>query len=197
MTSGVETSFGRPAYLWLRSMVCLCSVVVAGCASPVNDVNKATDSSEAKWLFVVRADSGTFVVRDGEQRLSLKGVDHILYFSDRPQRQVMTAPPDTFVHLWDKTKWINPDDADFTTVPPNAAFVRLETVHNRSDPDAVIELLDARVDADGGLSFGWRYVNPEKAAASLTGTFAQVALFIDRRAPPPDPCSTCPSSFGC
>jgi hypothetical protein len=140
------------------------------------------------WLYVTKSESGYV---DGNKIIFKNPDRNLLYFSDRPNRLAGIVPLDHIENIWATGK------ESFESDPPNAvlALFNDEIDHNIGAHDeieeTVITLNHAGV-TDSTLIFEYTLIMGE-----LPKKFGENTLFIDRRAQPADPCSTCPSSFGC
>ncbi len=85
------------------------------------------DSKNTGYLFVLSATSGSL---KGDT-LTLNGVPNVIYFSDRPARNVGHMSLSNFVEMWDKGV------DNFTADPPNAT---LSVLKKDGDINAVVEL---------------------------------------------------------
>lgn len=162
--------------------VTLASGLLAGPVLGQSDSSDQIETMDVSRLAVVSARAGSFAPdSQGSGPLVLEGVDHVIWFTDRPAREVGVYSVESMVH-----------DFFDNQEPPNAA---LELLHANADADVVIvELADPRYDsASSTLTLDAQVIQPtsvevETSALSLIAdradpgvptTFGASALFID------------------
>ena len=136
-------------------------------ASPgfVYGVDHVLDSSrKPEYLFVQSAKSGSF---DGD-KLTLRGIPLVIYFSDRPYRIAGHVSLKEFLGKWDK------GSDSFRADPPNAT---LSIYEESGSKNAVIELMDPRIDGDS-LTYKVRVLE-----GNVPSSFGASSLFIDGAVP--------------
>lgn len=104
-----------------------------GCGGDEADTHTTTaEGKEVQLLFVIEATSGTLVPAGGDEyTLSLEGLfNHVVAFSDRPERLTFNLSAKTFFARWDRA---------FGDDPPNAA---LDLIGGGREADAIILELD-------------------------------------------------------
>ncbi len=118
------------------------------------------DKHVADYLYVASAQSGRV---DGD-RLVLKGVAAVTFFSDRPNRVAGHLSLEGFAEVMKARRPLLRAD------PPNATLSILSPNGNRN---VVVELMDPELE-DGVLSFRFRVLDGE-----LPDAFGPASLFID------------------
>ena len=97
--------------------------------------NVIDDSKNPSYLFVISGTSGSL---DGD-KLTLKGVPNVIYFSDRPARKAGHLSLEKFVEMWDK------GDDSFKADPPNAT---LSVLKKEGAKNVVVELMSVEQKSD-------------------------------------------------
>ena len=118
------------------------------------------DSKTPQYLFTLAAKSGTL---DGN-KLTLKGVPLVVYFSDRPVRKAGHMSVTKFIEMWDKG--VDNFDVD----PPDA---ELAVYDESGDKHAVLIISAPEVKGDT-ISFVVRVFHE-----SVPESFGHSRLFID------------------
>lgn len=119
------------------------------------------DSQAQNYLFVMSGKEGKL---EGE-KLVIKNINRVVYFSDRPQRKAGHISLQQFVDNWDK------GEMSFASVSPNAA---LSYVKDDRHVNKIIELSSPVIDGDN-ITFTAKYSGRPKENVS----FGHVSLFID------------------
>ena len=117
------------------------------------------------FLFVINARSGVY---DG-QNLKLDGVEHVLYFSDRPERISGEMKPALFKENWDNGK------DSFEKNPPNAV---LSILNKKGVENLVLELVNLKISKEGTMDFEVRIIKG-KLNKDVPVPFSVASLFID------------------
>jgi len=104
------------------AIVFMCMLV-----GPAWSGNVIDDSKKPQFLFVLSAESGTYE----DDKLTLKGVPLVVYFSDRPHRIAGHMTVEKLVKLWSKGM------DSFKADPPNATLSIFDGSGNKS---AVVEI---------------------------------------------------------
>ena len=132
-----------------------------------------TVSAEPTFLYVQTAHSGTLSAKqtDGRRILKLNNVSPTtVYFSDRPDRITGHESTAEFIAQWS-------DGADsFASNPPNAA---LDILDEDSQRVAILELMDARYDAEANTLEYQVMVLDDETGGNLSQEFGEAALLID------------------
>ncbi len=200
MTRGLARRFSRRSAVAAGSASLLGGLalrdVAAQDATPVvSDATPVAEGTDASFLFVQTATSGSFRANPGagtpevggtptpgggaQYLLTLEGhAGGTVYFSDRPERVFGDAPTGKFLD----GLGFSPDN------PPNAAIV---TQSDQGEDVAVVELVDPVYDeASGTLTYGANvldeyegdgltHVAAQQQDASLPEQFDRASLFID------------------
>jgi hypothetical protein len=128
-------------------------------SSPATPPAKATQE-KVQLLFVQNATAGTF---DGKT-LTLEGIGHTLFFSDRPERVTGQVKTSEFIGHWDK------GSDNFAASPPNAT---LSTFGDSAVNSAVVELTKPTLNKNT-LSYEVKVLK-----GNLPKSFKESSLFID------------------
>ncbi len=132
-------------------------------ALPLSSVAQdAMPASNASYLGVVSGTSGSV----DDAALRIDGVEGILVFTDRPERQALTIPLDLADAL----------EAGFIGDPPNAVLSVLEA---EGPENTVVELTDVLDVGDSSITFAYSALGGELRS----GDFGPASLFIDEAAP--------------
>lgn len=144
--------------------------------------------SETDYLVSVTAENGATIVK-GQQgscfELTMEGADHIVFFSDRPEREAMRVSPGDLLTVWEE---------EFVGNPPNADLQLFD--RDRGDELAIVTLESTPVwdEATQSLTFERAclvslvsdnsFKEDDLTIASdleevLSGRFEKGALFID------------------
>ncbi len=118
------------------------------------------ERKEPQYLFVITAMSG---ISDGD-KLTLRGVPSVLYFSDRPSRLVGHMSPKKFVENWMKSR------EGLIKDPPNAVLSILDAKETKN---TIIELVVPHL-MKGDLTFTIKVIK-----GSIPRSFGPASLFID------------------
>lgn len=138
-------------------------IFVLGLSLRSTDANPVINDADApRFLYTMSAKSGTM---EGD-RLTLKGVPLVIYFSDRPHRLSGMLSLQVFAQGWDQ------GTDSFRADPPNATLSILSkdgaqnTVVEISEPDVKVK--------EGSISFKVRVLEGE-----VPKSFGTASLFID------------------
>ncbi len=149
----------------MKKVLSICLVLIlVPVAVMTGTVISRKDNPE--FLYVLSAKSGTY---EGD-RLTLKGVPLIVYFSDRPDRIAGHVGLEKFVEAWGK----GPDS--FKVDPPNAA---LSILDEKGARNVVVEVNDLKM-KDGAIIFAVRLLK-----GNIPGSFGVSSMFIDNFGPFP------------
>jgi len=156
----LKINFGG-AGMRYASIFLILTIVLPASPGFVYGVDHVLESSQKpQYLFVQSAKSGSF---DGE-KLTLRGIPLVVYFSDRPYRIAGHVSLKEFLGKWDK------GSDSFRADPPNAT---LSIYEESGSKNAVIELMDPRIDGDS-LTYKVRVLE-----GNVPSSFGSSSLFID------------------
>jgi hypothetical protein len=132
-------------------LLCVCLMFLTiGCRTTTIDI-----------LFVMSAESGSY---NGE-RLTLNGVQKVLFFSDRPARNSGDMELGKFLKNWEIGK------DSFQNDPPNAV---LSIFNDSGATNVVLELMNPSIPEQGTIDYEVRVLKGE-----LPDSFRVASLFID------------------
>jgi len=138
-------------------------IFAIGLSLSTSDANPVINDADApKFLYTMSAKSGTM---EGD-RLTLKDVPLVVYFSDRPHRISGQLSLQVFAQGWDQGK------DSFRADPPNAT---LSIMTKDGVKNAVVELSEPDVKVkEGSISFKVRVLEGE-----VPEKFGTATLFVD------------------
>ena len=141
--------------IFIALVFCM-GALMAGANPVINEVGTP------KFLYTMSAKSGTFE----NDRLALKDVPLVVYFSDRPARLSGMLSIEVFAQGWDT------GSSSFRNDPPNAT---LSILGKDGSNNVVVELSDPDVKVkEGSISFKVKVLKGE-----LPKSFDHSTLFID------------------
>jgi uncharacterized protein YcfJ len=128
-----------------------------------------------EYLASVTAEGGAIIGQvnaEGCFELTLKDVEHVVWFTDRPARDARSTNVSVLIDVWAE---------QFAEVPPNADLQLFD--EDRSDATIIVELESAPVwdENKGTLTFNNSCLLPSVADLEIisSGTFSKGVLFID------------------
>ncbi len=141
-----------------------------------------------KYLISVTAEGGAVVGPENEEgcfELTLEDADHIVFFSDRPERKATRTHPNALVDIWPE---------EFAGNPPNADLELFD--EDRGDEIVIVVLESTPIWDNDAQTLTFKEVCPIPLAADdsfekddlaiitdpeaiLSGRFSKGALFID------------------
>lgn len=135
-----------------------------------------TTSHKSSLLFVLAAPEGKISAQGQETTLTLKPIQHVMYFSDRPNRVSGGMPVQKFL-----ASWKNGGNNSFQNDAPNAALIAAldsDKVTDNYHNDSFIVLSKPQYDAkSNALSFS---VAPlDKRTTIKVESLKETVLFVD------------------
>ena len=131
----------------------------------------STTSNDVSYLFVIRSENSTITKENGKYQISMQN-PHIIYFTDRPIRDVNKMTSDQLLKAWNS----NSEDS-FKNVPPNAyvaSFGNSSKTATGQYIDNVATLTDPKME-NGTMTFSLEPVG-DKPLETIKSTGVELVI---------------------
>lgn len=167
-----------------------CGSTAANSTQVVSQPGSSSSSSPTSYLYAMYADKGALQPVAGTQdsfTMTLTGADHMIYFTDRPDRDSGTISPANFASAWATNGFIT-DPPNVALTIPDAPGVADTLVATMTNPEvdtkkrtfsATLKTLTNDQIEELKASGSQLAAHAGRADPTLPSTFAPAALFID------------------